>query len=328
MVARLETLESKIPDCESFRVDVGALVSELAVLNSNVKALTEALVSNLKQTQDNTQYQSKAVGQKTLASSTPNAKACMTSPSGSPSPSTKHNGSHKGNESLASGAQVAERSRSNTREHSRTQSGGLLPEQSPTRLDMNVHAPPPIATRLSSADEDATTVDEMGGRSISPSSDCAFAPPPMEAITFAPKSKKRTPCNARRKNIANDTLLDVHNDFSEEPEMTFPIATTQKVSTYCTSLALGEKIAILLRLPIQSFPIHKYFDMVVYVQDGGRGRGKGNTRLSTRQCKPTQKVASNRANLPPKKFSPVRIAGFLVFALNFVAAHCFPNIVT
>jgi hypothetical protein len=74
MVMRLEALEGKIPECESIRVDLGAFVSELAVQNSNFKALTEAMVTNLKQTQENTQYQSKVDGDKTLASSNPDVQ--------------------------------------------------------------------------------------------------------------------------------------------------------------------------------------------------------------------------------------------------------------
>ena len=187
MVGRVEAVEGKIPDCESLKGDLDALVSELVVLNSSVKALTEAMVSNLKQTHDNTQCQSKADGHKTLASSTPVAQTWKTSPSGSHSPSTKHDGSHKGNESLASGPKVAERTRSSTLVPSDTHSGEILRAQSHTSLDMNVHAPPPAVVRLPCADEDATTVDETADGSISPGSDCAFGPPSMNAIAVGPK---------------------------------------------------------------------------------------------------------------------------------------------
>ena len=169
---------------------MGAILSALAALNSTVTVLSEAIVSNLKQILENTQYQLKADGQKTLASSTLDAKTRRTSPSGSLSPSTMHIGSHKGNESLASGRGVAEQNRPNICVNSGTQSGGIPRAQSPTSLDGNVHAPHPAPVPLSLTDEDATTVDERADGSISPSLDCAFAPPPVEPLIAAPTSKR------------------------------------------------------------------------------------------------------------------------------------------
>lgn len=211
---------------------MGAILSALAALNSTATVISEAVVFGLKQILENTQYQSKADGQKTLASSTPDAKTLRTSPSGSLSPSTLHIGSHKGNESLASGAGVAEQNRPNIRVTSGTQGGGIPRAQSPTSLHGNVHAPHPAPVPLSLADEDATTVEERADGSISPSSDCAFAPPPVQPLIVAPASKKRTTLNARRKTMATDTALDVQNESSEEPQMTFTIASTQKVSAH------------------------------------------------------------------------------------------------
>ena len=237
MVTRLEAMEGKIPECESFRVDLGALLSELAVLNSNMKALTEAMISNLKQTEDVTRFQSKVDGDKTLASSTPDANTCKTFPSGSLRPSTKHNGSHKGNTCQGSGPQVLERTRSNTRMQYGTQRKEILRPLSPPSLDMTVQAPLPIAVRLSSADEDATTVDERANGSLSPSSDCTFPSPMNKAIIGAPKTKKRT-SNVRGKIIANRTILDIENDYSKEPEVKSLILTSKKVSTYCIFLLL------------------------------------------------------------------------------------------
>ena len=96
-------------------MDLGVLLLELAMLNSNVKVLTEVMVFNLKQTQDKIQYQSKVDGDKTLTLSTPDAKTWKTSPYGSLSPSTKHSGLHKGNKSWANSSQVTEHTRSNIR---------------------------------------------------------------------------------------------------------------------------------------------------------------------------------------------------------------------
>ena len=59
-------------------------------MNSSVKALIEAMISNLKKTQDATQHQLKQVGEKTLTSSTPDGKTCMELPVASLSPWKKN----------------------------------------------------------------------------------------------------------------------------------------------------------------------------------------------------------------------------------------------
>jgi hypothetical protein len=252
MATRLEALEGKIPECESIRVDLGALVSELAALNSNFKALTEAMVTTLKRTQENTQYQSKADGDKTRASSTPNAQTGKASPSASHSPSTKHNGSKKGN---GSGPEALERTRSNTRAQSGTQSKDILLAPSPPNLDFNVHAPVPIVVRLSSADEDATTIDETADGSISPSTGGAFVPPPAKAIVVGTTSKKRLSSHARGKGIPIHTASDIENDALKKSGMTLPIATSTKViSEHYASLPLYKCLSRLLCLPIEYFP--------------------------------------------------------------------------
>ena len=95
--------------------------------------------------------------------------------------------------------------------------------------------------RLSSADEDATTVDERAYGSISPSSDCAFTLPSNKAIIVAPKTKKRTTSNARGKSIGNPTAVDLGNDYPKEPEMISHIVASKKVSKHCTSLPYQKK---------------------------------------------------------------------------------------
>ena len=181
MVTRLEALEGKILECKSFWVDLNALLYELVVLNSNVKVLTEAMVSNLSK--------HKMDGDKILASSTPDAKTLKTSPSSSLSPSTKHNGLHKGNTCHASGPQVLDRTRSNTRMQFGTESKEIFPALSPPSLDMTVQTPLSIVVRLSLVDEDAITMDERADGSISPNSDCAFTPPLNKTIIVGPKQK-------------------------------------------------------------------------------------------------------------------------------------------
>ena len=63
--------EGKIPKHKLFQVDLGVFDSKLVVLNGNMKALTEAMVSNLTKSQINIQYQSKLDEDKTLALSIP-----------------------------------------------------------------------------------------------------------------------------------------------------------------------------------------------------------------------------------------------------------------
>jgi hypothetical protein len=70
MATRLEALEAKILECASFRLEFVALISESALLNSNVRVLTEAMISTLKQSQDKLQQVSKLDAEETLAANT------------------------------------------------------------------------------------------------------------------------------------------------------------------------------------------------------------------------------------------------------------------
>ena len=131
VATRLEALEGNKLERDSFGVDFPALLNELSVLNSNVKALTEAFISNLKQTQDAAQQQSKQDGEKTLASSTPDGTTFQEFPVASRSPCTKKPGSQKGNGSCETGPQVSDRTRSNTKPQSRTRSKDIVRPRSP-----------------------------------------------------------------------------------------------------------------------------------------------------------------------------------------------------
>ena len=177
VTTRLEALEENRIERESRGVDFAALLQELSVLNSNVKALTEAMISNLKQAQDATQHQTKEDGEKTLASSTPDGKKLKELPTASLSPCTKKQGSQKGNGSCEAGPPVLERSRSNTRHQSQTRSKEIVRPRSPPRGIIHVQAMVPINVPSSSTedDEDATTVEERRHGSSSPGSDGVFA---------------------------------------------------------------------------------------------------------------------------------------------------------
>ena len=70
MEAHLQALEGKISEYGHFWLDLGAIISELASLNSNVRALTKAIISNLKHFRDNLQRESKLDADKTHVANT------------------------------------------------------------------------------------------------------------------------------------------------------------------------------------------------------------------------------------------------------------------
>jgi hypothetical protein len=67
MATRLEVLEGKMLECGSYQMNFGALISELAILNSNVRALTDAMHVILKYSQENMQHEPKVDADKALA---------------------------------------------------------------------------------------------------------------------------------------------------------------------------------------------------------------------------------------------------------------------
>ena len=67
MVTRFQALEGKISEWGPSRQEFSALISELAMLNSNVRALTEAMVSNLKHFEETKERVSKVDTEKTPA---------------------------------------------------------------------------------------------------------------------------------------------------------------------------------------------------------------------------------------------------------------------
>jgi hypothetical protein len=67
MATRLEVLEGKMSECGSYQMKFGALISELAILNSNVRALTDVMHAILKYSQENMQHEPKVDADKVLA---------------------------------------------------------------------------------------------------------------------------------------------------------------------------------------------------------------------------------------------------------------------
>ena len=73
MGTRLQALEGKLSElseCGPSRQDFSALISELAMLNSNVRALTNAMVCNLKHHEEMKQWELKVDAEKTPATDT------------------------------------------------------------------------------------------------------------------------------------------------------------------------------------------------------------------------------------------------------------------
>ena len=217
IVTRLEALEDNKLERDCMGVDFPALVAELSVLNSSVKALTEAMMSIAKQTQDSTQQQSKQDGEKTLASSTPDGNTAKGFPNASLSPCTKKPGSHKGNGSCETGPQVSERTRSNTKPQSQTRSKDMIRPRSPPRGIIRVQAMVPINVPSSSTedDEDAITLEERRHGSTSPGSDGVFAPTRLQAKA-TPRPRKKTTSNAQGKALGKEKALSAENEFGME----------------------------------------------------------------------------------------------------------------
>ena len=230
VATRLEALEENKLDKGSLGVEFAALLQEMSVLNSNVKALTKALIINWKQTQDATQQKSKQDGEKTLASSTPNGKTGKEVPGASHSPCTKKLGSQKGNGSCEAGPQVSERTRSNSRHQSQTRNKEIVRPRSPPRGIIHVQAMVPINVPSSSTedDEDATTLEEGRHGSASPGTDGVFAPTHAK-LKPTQKPRKRATSNAQGKAIAKEAALNAEKRAAREAALGMTTAPSKKV---------------------------------------------------------------------------------------------------
>ena len=220
VVTRLEALEDNKLQRDSLGENFAALLAELSVLNANVKALTEVMISNLKPTQDTTQHQAKQDGEKTLASDTPDGKTIKEFPVASLSPCTKEHGSQKGNGRCEIGLQVSERTRSNTKPQFQTRSKEILRPRSPLRGVIHVQAMVPINVPSSSTkdDEDATTLEERRHGSRSPGSNGIFAPACLN-LKETERPREKTTSNAQGKALAKEKTLSIENEDGREVAM-------------------------------------------------------------------------------------------------------------
>ena len=200
LVTRLEAVEGKISRCGPSREDFVQLISELAKLNSNVQALTEVMVSNLKQTQNTVQPDAKVDRDKFSEANTLDRTTEQFHIAGSHSE-----------------REAAKRNRCYKQTRPVSLANEVIRPQNPLHLVFIGGPPPPINMSTSSADVDAANADDGAGGSTSPESDCALISPPAKAIVSA--LKKKTTLNARGKAIAKDRALGNVNELTISPSI-------------------------------------------------------------------------------------------------------------
>ena len=171
MEARLQALEGKFSEYGDLRLDLGAIISELASLNSNVRAMTETMVSSLKHSEDKFQWATKVHADRPPAPNTSIGKTFH--PPLPPSPTEPE-------DALC------------TRFYTRVQADSRGKEVARTPS-------PPHCENVEAANAD----DGAGGTS-SPGSDCALISPPAKATKPASTPRKRAPANARGKALAKE----------------------------------------------------------------------------------------------------------------------------
>ena len=211
MHMRLGELEGKIAECRHSQLEFAALISELAALNSSVKALTEAMLLNIKHNQ--AQQNSKLDGDK---ASTPDASIGKTVQPVVPP-------------SLAE-TEGAECTRYYTRVHSGSRGKEVARTPTPPRLVFKAEAPQSKSVEPTSGNVDAATADEGAGGSTSPGSDCALISPPAKAPKPTTTSKRKPASNARGKALAKERAVDAANDDLVATGTTPTVPVSKKVS--------------------------------------------------------------------------------------------------
>jgi hypothetical protein len=197
MELRLQALEGKFSEYGNLRLDVGAIVSELASLNSSVRALSEALVSSFKTLIDKLHQVPKLHADNALAA-TPEIGKTTTPP---PLPSLGEPG-------------VGERTRFYK----------WVPLGSRGKEVIRAPSPPP------SDNMEAAPADEGAGGSTSPGSDCALISPPAKATKPAVTPKKKPSANARGKAFAKEREVVAGNEDPPATATALTAAPAEKVS--------------------------------------------------------------------------------------------------
>lgn len=188
MARRLEALDGKFLDCGPSRLDFTALISELAMLNSNMRALTDALVSNLKHSQENMHQNSKVDAGKTPAANASPGNTVHPPPS-------------------LSEPEGAECTRYYMRVNSGSQSKDVVKARSSPRLVLNAEGPLSNNVQLPTTNVEAAPAGEGAGGSTSPALDCALISPLAKAIKPATTSRKKPTSNARGKALAKERAV-------------------------------------------------------------------------------------------------------------------------
>lgn len=165
MHTRLRALEGKLSEWGPSWQDFFALISELAMLNSNVRVLTDAMVSNLKNIEEMKQRKSKVDAEKTPTMDTSMGKTIQL-----PRPPSTNE------------PEGAECPRYYTRVHSGHQSKDVVRAPSLPCLVLNAEGPVSNNAQSPSLNVEAAPAEEEEGGSTSPGSDCALISPPVKAF--------------------------------------------------------------------------------------------------------------------------------------------------
>ena len=197
---RLQALEGKISEWGPSQQEFYAIISELAMLNSNVRALTEAMVSNLKHFKETKEKVSKVDIEKTPATE----KSIGNTIYPPPPPSTCE----------PEGADC-------TRYYTRVQSGRRVKEvvraPSPPQLVFNADGPVSKSAHSPSTNVEATFVEEEAGGCTSLGSDCALISPLAKVLKTSTTSRKKPASNACRKVIAKESAAEAGTTLTLPP---------------------------------------------------------------------------------------------------------------
>jgi hypothetical protein len=203
-------------DSGSYRLEFGALITELATLNSNVQALTDAMHAILKYSQENRLHEAKVDADKAPAIDKSIGKTEDFIP---PSKLTQAGGEER------------------TRYYTRVHSGGRR-GPTPPPLEFSEEGQPSKNLHVASDNLEETPAEEGPGGSTSPGSDCALiSPPPPKTSKHANTSRKKPATNTRRKPTTKARAEDADNEDAAATDTTATAPTSKKVSNNDNILA-------------------------------------------------------------------------------------------
>lgn len=193
---RLQALEGNKSECEHHRLDCAGLIIELATLNANIKALTEAMLSHFTICQHNPLQKSNLDADKAPAKElnidktvAPTLPPAVIEPDGT------------------------ERTRCYTRVHTGSRSKEVAKATTPPPVVFNAEDPGSDTVRTLSDRVEATHTDEGQGASTSPGSDCVPISPPTKARKPAIIARRRPTSNARGKAAAKVVAVEEDEDY-------------------------------------------------------------------------------------------------------------------